>query len=244
MEALEVERAIAECTGCAARSESLSRGFAGMADVDPAGVHARILAEVGDVNLPDTLVQALNESDVETPSQSAWSVLSQWLFGRGGRVVIAMAAIMMTAIALPSLTEKTTDQDVVRLKGSLNLTVHRARGGAVSSMQSGDVFKPGDRVRFTVTLAKRGQVMVLGRESSGVTYVAYPLKRSNRSVGHEAGRTDLPGSVKLDASLGREEFFGVFCPLEFSPKDIILGDSGPQGPEGCSFDRFEMVKSP
>jgi hypothetical protein len=133
-----------------------------------------------------------------------------------------------------------------RMKGSLALHVFRLQGEHSEEVLSGDRFAPGDRIRFSVDLPAEGQVKVLGVESSGALYTAWPLDSGVQTRLEKGNGIELSGAVSLDANPGRELLYLVRCPVEVGPPDCTSGgaDAKPVCPSGCAMSPFVLDKRP
>jgi hypothetical protein len=164
-------------------------------------------------------------------------------FSMGWPVAATVGALATLAFLVLWMLPGERD-DGLRAKGAASLQVVRERGGTVSETRSGDVFEPGDRLRFRVDVPSRSHLMVVGVEASGASYTCFPSDGSDdsRLVEPGSGRV-LPGAVRLDASLGEEWLYLVLCPHPFNRHDILPGEAGVIGvPDGCSTRAFEMQK--
>ena len=246
LERAALDRSVAACEGCRARFDALSAGFAAFPDLDADALQGRILAGLGETALPPAIAAAADALGAN-PAAAAVSTASLWdrlrgLFRQPGFQVslgVAAAAVIFL-IVKPDVSPDTPG---VRMKGTLSMVVHRERDGVAAQIMSGEHVREGDRLRFEVTAAEPGHLMVLGREASGATYLVYPLAGGGRSVPQPAGRKALPGSVALDASQGRERLFTVWCPEAFERDAVKLSDRGAAAIDGCSVAIFEMNKA-
>ena len=97
-----------------------------------------------------------------------------------------------------------------------------------------------------VDLDRRGQVHVLGVESSGALYVAWPQVPQSPVI-YDAGKAQaLPGAVDLDHSVGRESLYLVSCPESVGSPAVVCKSNGPATapscPPGCSQSVFVLNK--
>jgi hypothetical protein len=119
-------------------------------------------------------------------------------------------------------------------KGGPALTVYAHRGNRVFVVHDGEHLQPDDELRFVVAAAGQGYVMVVSRDGAGQASVYYPLA-GPRSLAVAAGRVELPGSVKLDGTLGHERLYALFSAqpldanvvLERLARDGEVGDVAP-----------------
>ena len=112
--------------------------------------------------------------------------------------------------------------------------------------QDGDVLRPGDAIRFAVTLDQPAYVAVLSVDGEGKASVYFPTKRRAQRV--EAGSNVLlPLSTELDDALGQEVIYGVFCqsPMLLEPIRSRLATEGESAiPQGCKVETVSFSKEP
>jgi hypothetical protein len=161
------------------------------------------------------------------------------------RALAPLAVLTTAALAFVIVTRQDDVRPpLTRAKGSLALHVYRLEGDHTEEVISGGTFAPGDRLRFVVDLPAEGFVTVLGVESSGELYTAWPLEPGTQTRFAEEDNITLPGAVSLDEQPGQETLHLVHCPLEVGPPSCTSGgvDAPPVCPEGCTTTAFVMVK--
>ncbi len=191
--------------------------------------------------------------------------VAQWLFpsGRFQMVTAASALLLVVGVGWFVGRSQLTDGlgqgqivtverhgaqrgDAVRTKGvGLRLRVFRQHPSGGEEVLTGERFSPGDRLRFKVSAPTSGHLLVVGRESSGALYAAYPIEADDSSRPLKAGiDQQLPGAIELDDSQGHEWLHAVFCEQAFSLSQLKAGatPSELRTPEGCQVQSFEMVK--
>lgn len=139
-------------------------------------------------------------------------------------------------------------EDVVRAKGGAAqaLHVHRLVDGRSEEVASGVRLAPGARLRFVVDLPAAGTVAVVGVESGGALYPAWPLQGEDPRRLAGSGQA-LPGAVALDQVPGRETLYLVHCPGAdgAAPRCTAAGASAPPAcPRGCALSAFVIDKGP
>jgi hypothetical protein len=221
--ATEAERHVAGCADCGARMAERRAGFGAIDGVDPRVMLARI------------------RTGLDRPAP-----LSERLSGWFRRQFAPLAVAAVAAVTLVVVTQQQVQPEETRMKGSLALHVFRLAGDHSEQVVSGSEFAPGDRLRFTVDLPAEGHVSVLGVESSGALYTAWPLEPGMQTRFAAGSGIELTGAVSLDAQPGRETFHLVQCPLEVGPPKCTSGgaDAAPVCPAGCVSTPFVMVKKP
>jgi hypothetical protein len=222
--ALEFERHVAGCADCGARMAERRAGFDAIEGVDPRVMLSRI------------------RTGLDTPAP-----LPQRLLTWTRRQFTPLAVAVTAALALVVVTNRQlVEPPGTRLKGSLTLHVFRFSGDHAEEVISGSTFAPGDRLRFVVDLPAEGHVSVLGVESSGTLYTAWPLNAESQTRFAEGKGIELSGAVSLDAQPGRELLYLVHCPTQVGPPDCTSGGAGaaPVCPAGCVSTPFILEKGP
>ncbi|PTL83868.1 hypothetical protein [Vitiosangium sp. GDMCC 1.1324] len=223
--AQEAERHIAGCADCGARMAERRAGFGAIEGVDPRVMLARI------------------RTGLDRPAS-----LSERLLGGFRRLFAPLAVVAAAAVAFVVVTREQVQQPSLdtRPKGSLALHVFRLAGDHAEEMVSGGAFAPRDRLRFTVDLPEEGYVTVLGIESSGALYTAWPLEPGTETRFAAGTGIELSGAVSLDAKPGRETFHLVHCPVKVGPPHCTSSGAGaaPVCPAGCESTPFLMEKGP
>lgn len=215
----ELQSHIAACAVCPARMTQRQAGFAAFADLDTRPLLSAIVRRV---------------SEEQEARQRRFSVgkLLLWLTPVGA----AAAVSVFLLVGRDPATVHPPDEVMTREKGSVTLHVFRQVGQGASESLSGDSFRPGDRLRFAVDLSKQAQISVLGVESSGTLYVAWPQDPSAATL-YAAGKGQaLPGAVVLDDNLGKETLYLVSCPASGSAPAKLCKSGGPGAAPQCGSD--------
>lgn len=227
------------CGVCPARLEARRSGFAQFPEVDTRPLLAGIRRGVA---------AAEERSTVSSWWRRIGLVLAPLTVGAG-----ALALVFLVGRGGPQGTTGTpggssdpSGPEVTRLKGGLSLRVYRQAGERSESMLSGERFAPGDRIRFVADLPLPGGAAVVGVESDGDLYVAWPSQDAPAGVGdRQAGNNqELPGAVSLDNSPGRETLYLVHCPDTTGvPRCTSRGaNQKPACPAGCAMVPFVINK--
>ncbi|QRN99376.1 hypothetical protein JRI60_10305 [Archangium violaceum] len=220
---LKAERHVAGCVECGARMTERRAGFGAIEGVDPRVMLARI------------------RTGLDKPAPLPERLLG-WLRQRSAPFAAAAAA----AVVLLVVSTQQVRPPENRAKGSLALHVFRFAGDHSEETVSGGAFKPGDRLRFVVDLPAEGHVTVLGVESSGALYTAWPFEPGVQTRFAEGTGIALPGAVSLDEKPGRETLYLVHCPVEVGPPNCTSQGAiaAPVCPAGCVTTPFILVKAP
>jgi hypothetical protein len=119
------------------------------------------------------------------------------------------------------------------------------RGSDVRRGERGDTLAPGDALRFTYTNPQRSYFALFNLDAQAAS-IYFPGAASAAPL-RGGSQVALDFSVELDAQLGEERVFGVFCsePFELEPLRAALKANGglPARP-GCQFDVITIHKEP
>jgi hypothetical protein len=165
------------------------------------------------------------------PEPRAWW---RWLVPAGA---LAAAATVLLVFLRRGDTPTHRDDDF-QVKGEgVALIIHLATSGQSQQLDTGDLVKPGDRIRFEVDAAKPGYVAIFGVDGTGKVTLYYP-------DGPDAAKYDpedrlVPGAIQLDVTPGDEHFTVVYSAKPFST--AILGGSIPSG---LQHDEIVLKKQP
>ncbi len=163
----------------------------------------------------------------------------RWFSWTGvGAAGVAAAAALLLVVVRPAL-------DPGRLKGAApGLGMYVQHGDTVRRAGAGERVAPGDAVRFSVTLREPAYVAVLTLDPTGAASVYYP--GGDRAEPVNPG-TDvaLPLATRLDATVGEERVFGLFCdrPVELEPvRAKLAAVASGFVPPGCRVTRWSFEK--
>ena len=269
-ERLAIDAHVDGCAMCASRIEERASGFGAGPEANADAMVSQILqataadkdsAQMQDTNWLDRMADWLfPKGRYQMVANLALLVLvfgAGWLFGRqpGDAVSDVTGTGPSAAVSRPSSgpqpapVPKPTagDPDVVRPKGGLKLRVYRHRDGESEEAVSGEQFAAGDTLRFKVSIPKDGHMLIVGVETSGEMYSAYPPSERQRSIEALSGPDQLlAGAVELDDSVGSEWLHLVFCPGSFALDDVRTSADTTKlsVPAECSVSSFEMRKAP
>ena len=158
--------------------------------------------------LPVTRGAVLAAADLRPSPERAWAWPWRLPLALAGATVAALlAAWVVPWGAAPG-------EPGVRAKGELGLQVTAERGGRVFTVVEGAPLAEGDRVQFEVTAPAAGWLALVSVEQGGRTTPFVPAT-GGRALSVPAGRSRLPGAIRLDGYLGREWLVAVFAPTPF-----------------------------
>jgi hypothetical protein len=160
------------------------------------------------------------------------------------RWVAASAGLAAAAALIFWIGGRRGEDAETRTKGSSHISFFVKRGDQVSPGRNGERVQPGDRLRFSLTTTRPQSVGIFGRDSTGAAFVYYPQAARSQSVG-KVRDLALDTSVELDASLGSEAIFAVFCDEDFdlaSLKQSLSKTAALPPLPGCTIDTLELLK--
>ena len=155
---------------------------------------------------------------------------------------LAVAAGVALALRLPKVGSESNE--FTRIKGGSRLGFHVKRGENVLLGVEGQEVHPGDQLRFFVSSIKPGHLAILSRDGAGSVSEYYPGTGRSRSVDAVRNQS-LDSSVELDATLGQEDLWAVFCDAPFATEALrreLESKKGLTAPANCSLDRVVIVK--
>lgn len=158
--------------------------------------------------------------------------------GAGGALAAAAAAAGLFLLPPP-------EQAGTRTKGAAPaLSMYVRHGGEVRRAAPGERVAAGDAVRFAVSLPEPAYVAVLSLDPAGRASVYFP--EGDRAAEVKAGaEVALPLATRLDATVGEEQVFGLFCdrPLALAPvRALVDAAAAGAAPAGCQVTRWTFVK--
>lgn len=217
------------CAKCQTKIASRKARFAAFPEVHPdkllAGIEQRLSVEAPKRPQPPAMRRFVM---ILTPVFAAAAALALIVATRGGPVDVT--------------------GETVREKGSLVLRVHRLAGNHTEQVLSGSQFAAGDKLRFVVDLPGPGQINILGVESKGGVYVAWPSSDGEKTQLAGGKFQELPGAIVLDSSMGKETLYLVSCPTAVVPATACRAETSATGEanlackEGCLMTPFVMNK--
>jgi len=166
---------------------------------------------------------------------------------RGWAIASGLAGLAAAALALLLLrpVEPASDGELgTRIKGSSRLGFFVKRGNQVLPGGDEEVVHPHDLLRFTLTTVRPSHTAILSLDGAGVASVYHPAGAQSQRFGVVRDEA-LDQSIDLDATLGRERIWAVFCeaPFEVEPLRAQLeADRELKVPAGCTVDQLTLVK--
>ena len=148
-----------------------------------------------------------------------------WIASCAGALAAACAVVVVAHRQgdLAVVPSRADIDDGVRRKGEdLFVVYRRTPAGQVDPVSDGDDLRPGDAIRFRVTLASDGYVAVLGIDAARAVTVYAPDGPALEWIASHAP-TLLDGSIILDDTLGPERIVMVACPTPRPAAALIAG---------------------
>ena len=187
---------------------------------------------------------ASTKSSVRPASRTRGTIVS---WRRGWAIASGLAGLAAAALALLLLrpVEPVADAELgTRIKGSSRLGFFVKRGDQVLPGGDEEVVYPRDLLRFTLTTVKTSHTAILSLDGAGVASVYHPAAPQSQRFGVVRDEA-LDQSIELDATLGRERIWAVFCdaPFEVEPLRARLEAKRElEVPAGCTIDQLTVVK--
>ena len=170
-----------------------------------------------------------------------------WATGAIAGLLAAAAAIVLLVRSPPGAGDGAPHTDSafsVRSKGSSHIGFFVKHGDDVRQGSDGQVVRPGDQLRFTLTSQKPQHVAILSLDGAQVASIYYPRGAKSATVTRVRDEA-VNSSVQLDDTLGEEHVFGIFCdsPFDLEPLRDGLQRRGklPELP-GCTVDELTILK--
>ncbi len=136
-------------------------------------------------------------------------------------LVLAAAAVLLLVDTRGADPDKRHDvAPELAIKGGPALQGYALRDGRVFRVSDGDVLAAGDEIRFAVTPAGAGYVLIASVDGRGHATIYVPYDGERSVVIDPRARTELPGSIVLDDAMGPERVFAVFSTSPIRAADV------------------------
>lgn len=132
-----------------------------------------------------------------------------------GALVPALAAAILFAV-----WPRASAEPDLAVKGGAALEVYALRAQHVRALADGSPLSPGDQIRFAVTPGGARHVLIASVDSLGHTTIYVPYGGAIGLAVDPHHRTELPGSIVLDDSLGPERVFAIFAAQPIRAADV------------------------
>ncbi|HET6336224.1 MAG TPA: zf-HC2 domain-containing protein [Polyangiales bacterium] len=154
--------------------------------------------------------------------------------------LLGAAAAVALFLALPAADPS----GQVRRKGAAGIGFFVEHGGTHARGRTGQSVHPGDRIRFTYTSDRPAYLVILARDAAGTVSVYFP---SGDAAGYVSEGYDRPldSSVELDATLGAESVFALFCERGFGlagPRSALTATHTLVAEQGCQLAKLSWTK--
>lgn len=158
-------------------------------------------------------------------------------FTIAGSVLAVAAAVLLARIDADPLG--------VRSKGAAHLDFFVKRGQDVRAGVRGETLAPGDALRFTYTSQGKTHLALFNLDTHKAS-VYFPSGTQAAAVrGGEQVALDF--SVELDAELGLERIYGLFCRESFALEPLraaLAANRDMRAPPDCQLDVITIHKAP
>ncbi len=156
---------------------------------------------------------------------------------------IAAAGAGMAAAALALIALQPPPAERTKGAGGFSIAMYVQHGEEVRRAGPDERVQGGDAIRFSVTSAASGYTAILSLDATGAASVYFPQEARAAALGAGAD-VALPISTRLDATVGEEKIFGLFCnsPIELAPVRESLAHGSLELPRGCQISRLNFVK--
>lgn len=214
-----VEAHLSSCARCAARAE-----------VVRAAQHAF------SPDLPPALETRARRRDELTTKRRRWG------FRAGGALAVAAVALLFARSRVPADEVSRRGE---RTKGAPRVMFHVQHDGGVRPGTEGDRLVPGDAIEFAYSSHDGGYLAILSVD--GASRVSLYHADGDLAAPIAPGvEIALPHSTILDATLGEEVIYALFCPrpIALGPIRAALAAEPLRAPAptGCTVDPHRFVK--
>jgi anti-sigma factor RsiW len=152
-------------------------------------------------------------------------------FALGIATPLVAAAVALLVYVRPRPVASTVPPEAeLGIKGDRPIfEVYARRGAHVFAVQNDAVLAPGDEIRFAVAPNGSAFVLIASIDGSGSMTVYYPYNGAKSANVDPRSRTELPGSIVLDAAQGPERVVAVFsrAPIQAADLAAKLRRQGP-----------------
>jgi hypothetical protein len=153
----------------------------------------------------------------------------------------AAAAVVVAFFAQPAADPSGVKE---RRKGGASIGFFVGRAGRFERGHWGQSVRPDDRIRFTYTSDRPAYLAILARDAAGTVSVYFPAGDVAHYVS-EGYDAPLDSSVALDATLGPESVFALFCDHAFDltkPQQMLAAARTLSPQRGCELVRLSWTK--
>ncbi len=163
---------------------------------------------------------------------------------RGAWIGVAGAVAAAAAIVIVVTRPRGPDGERTKGDGSPDLQLEAVRGANHHPVSSRDVVFPGDVLQAGYSSERDGYGAVLARDGAEGVF-AYVPSTGDQMLALPAGEHPFPQSTTLDAVIGNERVFVVWCeqPRAIGPLLAELVATGDVAkPDGCHLRRIDLTK--
>lgn len=154
--------------------------------------------------------------------------------------LLGAAAVLAVFLARPAVDPS----GQVRRKGAASIGFFVERAGTFERGHGGQSVRPGDRIRFTYTSDRPAYLAILARDAANTVSVYFPSGEAARYLPEGYDRP-LESSVELDATLGPERMYALFCEHGFElsgPRHALTTADTLSAEQGCQLATLSWTK--
>lgn len=145
----------------------------------------------------------------------------RWFAVRFAVPVVAIAACVLVLLRPRAEPTAIPTEPEFGIKGSLPVfEVFARRDQQVFAVKDGSILVPGDELRFAVVPQGATYVLVASIDGSGAVTMYYPYNAERSAEVDPGRRTELPGSIVLDAAPGPERLVAAFSRTPIRAVDL------------------------
>lgn len=147
-------------------------------------------------------------------SGSRWK--SWWWLPAAGLAALAALPVALGVWRLPQQPR----EDLATKGGSL-FQVFAKRGVEVFAVREGTTLQPGDQLRFVVEPGDSDHVLIASVDGAGKASIYYPYDAVESGAVTPQTRSELPGSLTLDGTLGEERLLALFSRRPLQAAEVL-----------------------
>jgi hypothetical protein len=141
---------------------------------------------------------------------------------------LALLAPVAVALAIFAYLPR---KPILGIKGGPTISIFARRNTDVFEVRAGQRLRPDDQLRFVVMPGAHRYLLIASRDGSGQASVYFPIGGERSAPVEPNRRQELPSSVILDSTRGRETLFAVFSDAPLAAAPLLERIARQQAPE-------------